>query len=91
MPKPPRRMEAKAQNIEQTADSILPPRFASTQDLIQRSPNSSPQKSKRSPYPLPRPDIDELTKGEWTREKSLRLDWALWYLQQEFELEVGDE
>lgn len=81
MPKPPRRMEAKAEIIEQTAVSILTLVGTSKQDTKTQSRFSPPQKLQRSPNPQPS-YIDELTLQQWTKESSLKLYfWLLYSLE----------
>lgn len=50
---------------------------------------AAPQQSSEARSPLPPPHLSELTNQPWTKENSLKLDWWLWYCQQEFELVEG--
>jgi hypothetical protein len=49
MPKPPRRMEAQAQNINERLSLILTPHATSKQDIEARSPQSPQNLKQRSP------------------------------------------
>ena len=78
MPKPPRRMEVKAQNIDQTRDSILAPLPTSKQDTEARSPIQS--------LPL---HLDRLINLPWTSDLRRQVDQWLWYIEQEIETVGG--
>lgn len=78
MPKPPQRMEVKAQNIDETRDSILAPLPTSKQDTEARTPRKS----------LPS-HLDRLIDLPWTSENSRQVDQWLWYTEQEFETVGG--
>ena len=78
MPKPPRRMEVKAQNIDETRDSILAPLPTSKQDTEARSPIQS----------LP-PHLDRLINLPLTSVFRRQVDQWLWYIEPEFETVGG--
>ena len=78
MPKPPRRMEVKAQNIDETRESILALPPASTQAKEARSPIQS--------LPL---HLDRLINLPWTSDLRRQVDQWLWYIEQEIETVGG--
>ena len=78
MPKPPRLMEVKAQNIDETRESILALPPASTQAREARPPIQS----------LP-PHLDRLINLPWTSDLRRQVDQWLWYIEPEFETVGG--
>lgn len=78
MPKPPQRMEGKAENIDQTRESILAPTPTYKQDSKARTPK----------LVLP-PHLDRLIDLPWTSDRSRQVDQWLWYTEQGFETVEG--
>lgn len=76
MPKPSNgTRRVKAQNIDETRDSILTPPFTTKQDPEARSP-------------IP-PHLDALIDLPWNPQHNREIDLWLWYSQHEFELAGG--
>jgi hypothetical protein len=60
-------------------------------NILPLPPGTTQQFSKAEQMPPLPPHLSELTNQPWTKQNSLKLDWWMWYCQQEFEAVVGNE